>query len=79
MYDNITACNDWGELGKLTAEADLYTISNHWEITVQPTYQFRLIQPWIKRYAPTHDLAVSVNVKWSRLWIDQDLKEAMGY
>jgi peptide/nickel transport system substrate-binding protein len=75
MNANIRACTDEEEQRKMITEADMYYISQHWDINILPTVTFTLIQPWVKRYAKVS--SVPIGQRLSRIWIDQDLKNTM--
>ncbi len=75
MVATVKATVDPEEIKRLCVEADLYAISKFWEMTVQPIPSFGFSQPWLRRYLPTGD--VLRGYKQARIWIDQDMKEAM--
>ncbi len=56
-------------------EADMYCISQFWTVNVLPTTTYIIYQPWVKRFAKVS--TVPMGQMYSRLWIDQALKEAM--
>ena len=69
------------EQKRLIAEADKYAMSRHWLIFGPISPVWVLVQPWIKGYSgemapPTPN---EFHVIFARLWIDSELKEAMGY
>ena len=62
-------------------ELQMYTLGQHWLIQGPREPVFQVAQPWIKGYngegvvGGTNDR----HGAFSRIWIDQELKEAMGY
>ncbi len=60
---------------KYCIEGDMYAISQQWGLILQPTFTFNFRQPWVKRVINSEN---SGQV-YSRLYIDQELKESMGY
>jgi len=76
MVSKIKATLAEEEVKRLCREADLYAISKNWMITVQPVPSFSFTQPWVKRHLPTAD--VLLGYKMARIWIDHDIKKAMG-
>ena len=69
------------EQKRLIAEADKYAMSQHWLIFGPISPFFTFVQPWIIGYSgemapPTPN---EFYVIFARLWVDSELKEAMGY
>ena len=68
------------EQKRLIAEADMYAIEKHWHIFGPKSPVYYLAQPWVKGYNGEAGLN-----KWedwlifTYLWIDSEMKEAMGY
>ena len=65
------------EQQRLTAEADMYMIEQHWYIWGPKVPQFEAVQPWVigfngEIYGHTH-------APFERLWIDSALKREMGF
>lgn len=70
---------DQKEEMRITKEADLYTVSQHWQITTQETPNFTGVQPWVKRYQPVRSGGTGMQrhmASW--IWIDPDIKKAVG-
>ena len=69
------------EQKRLIAEADKYAMSQHWLIFGPISPFFSFVQPWIIGYSG--EMAPPTPNEWhvimARLWIDSELKEAMGY
>ena len=68
------------EQDRLAGEMDMYAISRFWAIWGPVSPQFRVTQPWIKGYNGEGGLGSGrQNLIFTRIWIDQELKEAMGH
>ena len=80
LYDAMKAATTLEELGKYSKEADLYAVSQHWQLSgpVEPSYN--VTQPWLKGHNGEFYMGVwNKNALYVRLWIDQDLKKQMGF
>ena len=66
------------EQQRLTAEADLYMIEQHWYIWGPKVPQFDAIQPWVIGFNGEIFVGNS-HAPFSRLWIDSALKKEMGH
>ena len=78
--DAALAATTFEEQQRLIAEADMYTIENHWQIWGPKGPQWWALHPWIKGYNGEFDLGPNEDsLILSRLWIDQDLKKEMGH
>ena len=80
MYDAVFAATTLEEQQGLVKEADMYIIEKHWYIWGVAMPQYGALQPWVKGH--NHEIALSTldfTPILARLWIDQELKEAMGY
>ena len=77
MVDAALAATSIEEQQRLIAEADMYMIEKHWQIWGPKSPQFMLAQPWLIGYNGEPEDAVTTI--YARLWIDSELKEAMGY
>ena len=59
---------------------DMYAIERHWAVWSLINPVFDAIWPWVKGYNSEFALGyLSKNQIFGRLWIDQELKKAMGY
>ena len=83
-YDAIVEAAEsaptYEEMQRLVIEADMYSLENHWGIwgPQGPIWHFQ--QPWLGGYNFELTLgAGSTYTLFSRLWIDQELKESMGH
>ena len=68
------------EQDRLAGEMDMYAITRFWSIWGPVSPQFIVTQPWIKGYNGENSLGGGrQNLIFTRVWIDQELKEAMGH
>ena len=81
MVDAALAATTIEEQKRLIAEVDMYAIEKHWLIWAPKSPAYMLAQPWLIGY--NGELDLGLNEKWTtlfaRLWIDSELKEAMGH
>ena len=80
MVDAALAATTVEEQQRLIRETDMYAIEKHWMTWGPKSPQWWALQPWVKGYNGEMELAPN---EWglvnARLWIDSELKEAMGY
>ena len=68
------------EQKRLVREADMYMIEQHWATWGPMAPQFQMTQPWLIGYNGEVGLGVVNSAAiLARLWIDWEMKEAMGY
>ena len=79
MYEAAVAATTIEEQRKLSREADRYSIEKHWWIGGVRVPSFNVSQPWIIGYNGEISGTLDPRQIFARLWIDQELKEAMGY
>ena len=82
MVDAALNATTIEEQQRLIAEADKYAMSRHWLIWGGKSPIFFLAQPWLKGYNGEMDIGLGSNeihTLHARLWIDHELKEAMGH
>ena len=80
MVEAAVGATDEEEQKRLAKEADMYAIRQQWIIWGPRTPNVQLGQPWLVGYNGEIGLgSCSWQVPWSRLWIDQELKQEMGY
>ena len=80
LFESMVAAQTMEEVGKYSKQADLYMISQHWQLwgPVEPAYN--VTQPWVKGHNGEYYMgAWNWNAVYARLWIDQNLKEQMGF
>ena len=80
LVDAFQAATTVEEQQRYPREADMYAIENHYFIWGPKLPQWWALQPWVKGYSGEMTLGYSVenSLILSRLWIDSQLKEAMG-
>ena len=82
MVDAVRAATTNEEQKMLMKELDMYAIENHWLIYAPKTAFIHLAQPWVIGYSGEFPNALGQSETYTvfaRLWIDSELKEAMGY
>ena len=80
MVDAALAATTLEEQNRLVKEANMYIIEKQWKIWGPEIPQFNASQPWVKGY--NGEQRISGNEPFTvlaRLWIDSELKAAMGY
>ena len=82
MVEAAHAATTIEEQQRLVKEADMYYIERHWQIWGIFLPQFSPLQPWVKGH--NHEIVIGSappdhTALFARIWIDQELKEAMGY
>ena len=79
LYEKAAAASTFEEQKPLVTEMDMYAIKRHWFIWTPEAPLFNVIQPWVKGYNGEAALGGSMPIPvFARLWIDSELKEAMG-
>ena len=76
MYAAATAATTIEEQKRLVREADMYAIEQHWATWGPMGPRAQVTQPWVIGF---NGEVVGVSLLYSRLWIDWEMKEAMGY
>ena len=80
LYEAAVATSDIEEKKRLAREMDLRQAEMHWMVWGTESPQFNANWPWLKGYNGELGLGTAeFNWPYVYLWIDQDLKEAMGY
>ena len=82
MIDAVRAATTNEEQQRLMKELDMYAIENHWLIYAPKTAFIHLAQPWVIGYSGEFPNALGQSETYTvfaRLWIDSELREAMGY
>ncbi len=81
LAEAVAAATTIEEQMRLVKEADMYSVEQHWYVwgPVQPW--FEVYQPWVIGFNGEIELGHMnrAPVIWSRLWIDSELKAAMGH
>ncbi|MCL0029234.1 hypothetical protein M1N23_03735, partial [Dehalococcoidia bacterium] len=80
LWEAAGATNDIEEKKRLAREMDLRMQERHLMVWGTESPQFIPTWPWIKGYNGELGLGTSQpNWQYVYLWIDQDMKKAMGY
>ena len=80
LFETAAAATTIEEQQKLVIAMDMYAIERHWTVWGPIAPRFEATQPWLKGYNGEFRLgSAPKNWLFSRLWIDQDLKAAMGF
>ena len=80
MYEAQLAATTLEEAQRLTREAYMYALERHWDIWGGEAQQWNVTQPWVMGYNGEFWLGMGQNDSFfARLWIDSELKEAMGH
>ena len=80
MYEAQLAATTLEEAQRLTREAYMYALEKHWDIWGGEAQQWNVTQPWVMGYNGEFWLGMGQNDSFfARLWIDSELKEAMGH
>ena len=80
LVDAALAATTFEEQQRGVQEVDMYAIANHWQLWGPKAPQFWALQPWVKGYNGEFDLGPNEDsLVVSRLWIDSQLKEEMGF
>ena len=75
-YNGYIAATTVEDQQKFSKDLDMYLIRNHFSIWGPQTPSFNLARAWVKGW--NGEIFIS-NALEARLWIDRDLKEAMGF
>ena len=81
LYESALAATTVEEAQRLVKEMDTMAIKELWTLWGPVAPAFFANQPWLKGYNGEFGLG-SMNMSgalFARLWIDQELKEAMGH
>ena len=76
MFEAAEAATTIEDQKRLVKEADMYIIEKHWWIVGPRTPKFIVAQPWLIGY--NGEIGLAGHEIFARVWIDQELKEAMG-
>jgi peptide/nickel transport system substrate-binding protein len=77
LYNNAKKALDEKEFMRYIKEANDYAIKNHWHVNVLPTVSYCVYQPWLNGF--NGEATKPFGALVARFWIDQELKESMGY
>ena len=81
MMDAAGATLDMEEKIRLLKEINMYALENHWFWWGPRVPNFLVYQPWVIGFNGEYDLGVNNRYAnlFARLWIDSELKKAMGH
>ena len=80
LVDAARAAASVEELKRISREADMYLISQHWHLISPVPPHFNVTQPWVIGFdGDSHMGLGNSNATLARLWIDDELKGEMGY
>ena len=80
MADAVIAATTLEEQQRLGKEVNMYITEKHFRISGPETPQFQATQPWVKGFNGELGLGFGERHRLlARLWIDSELKEAMGH
>ena len=80
LYEAQQAATTIEEAQRLTREAYMYALERHWDIWGGEAQQWNVTQPWVMGYNGEFWLGMGqTDSFFARLWIDSELKEAMGH
>ncbi|MFC1992147.1 ABC transporter substrate-binding protein, partial [Chloroflexota bacterium] len=66
------------EVNRLYRELMKYVLDQAWVIPMAKPFSYTMWWPWLRNFSGENGVAY-FNTAWKYLWIDQDLKESMGY
>ena len=80
LYEAAEAAADTEEIKRLSREMGMRLAEMHWSLWGTEAPQFNANWPWVKGYnGEVQQGVANYNYPLPYLWIDQDLKKAMGY
>ena len=79
MLEAAMAATTVEEQQRLVAEADMYIIEQQFYIWGPKVPQFGATQPWVIGFNGDFYIDITNPPSFARLWIDSELKEAMGH
>ena len=79
LVDKARAATSIEEQKRWVIEADMRAIEQQWLIWGPKLPLWLVHQPWVIGYNAELNIGGGTDVIWARLWIDQELKRAMGH
>ena len=76
MFDAAVAATTLEEQQRVSKEANMYIMENHFKVIGPEIPQFQATQPWVKGF--NGEVFWQIHSQLARLWIDSELKAAMG-
>ena len=79
LYLASQETTDMEEYRSLLRQADEITVREHWGLVKSKSPQFSVSQPWVEGYFGEAGMGWGErNTVQARIWIDSELKNAMG-
>ena len=78
IYNQLNVASDPTQQRALMQQADMYGITHFFQLNALPTVEYVLYQPWFKGYQGQL-FYFWAKMSFARYWIDQPLKQSMGY
>jgi peptide/nickel transport system substrate-binding protein len=75
LYNQLVAATNIEEAQRLSQEADMYTLQQHWSFQVCRSPHLVMWQPYTKGYSGEN---IAMRCFMSGIWIDQKLKASIG-
>jgi len=80
MYNTYSLLLDEEERRLLAIKANDYAIAQHWRVVAVPTVIYSMNQKWLKGFSGENPIGgMAIGPYISRVWIDQNIKKAMGH
>ena len=80
MFEEIQAVTTREAHTALVVKMNDYVFDQQWFVTLLPVNTFIAWHPWLKSYNGENQLGRNmVGPVWARVWVDQDLKQSMGF
>ena len=79
-FVEVLAASTREEHTALVKKMNDYVFDQQWFVTLLPVNTFIAWQPWLKSYNGENQLGRGMGgAVWARVWVDQDLKQSMGF
>ncbi len=78
IYNQFIVASDTTQQKALMQQADMYGITNFFQLNALPTVEYVLYQPWFKGYQGQL-FYFWAKISFGRYWINQSLKQSKGY
>ena len=80
MFEEIQAVTTREAHTALVVKMNDYVFDQQWFVTLLPVNTFIAWHPWLKSYNGENQLGRGMTGPvWARVWVDQDLKQSMGF
>lgn len=77
MYNDFMKATSMDEAAVIANEMCMYALAQHWAVNLCGNVAPYIWQPWIGGYVG--EAGITGEFLYSRIWVDKDLKESMGY